>query len=47
MGGRAGRLTINNGGFWPGQSGTPEYVAPEVVARPPVGYGPGCDIWSV
>jgi serine/threonine protein kinase len=34
-------------GIMTASSGTPEYVAPEVIARPPVGYGPGCDIWSV
>lgn len=26
-------------------SGTPEYVAPEVVARPATGYGTSCDMW--
>jgi serine/threonine protein kinase len=36
-----------DGGKLTASSGTPEYVAPEVVTRPPVGYDQSCDIWSM
>jgi len=28
-------------------TGTPEYVAPEVVSRPPIGYDASADVWSL
>jgi calcium/calmodulin-dependent protein kinase I len=36
-----------DGGMLTASSGTPEYVAPEVVTRPPQGYDQSCDIWSI
>eukprot|EP01043_Picozoa_sp_COSAG02_P054077 COSAG02_NODE_6068_length_3827_cov_1.089056_2_plen_668_part_00 len=36
-----------DGGMLTQSSGTPEYVAPEVVTRPPQGYDQSCDIWSI
>jgi serine/threonine protein kinase len=36
-----------DGGMLTQSSGTPEYVAPEVISRPPQGYDQSCDIWSL